>query len=112
VGARNVSRVVLVFKFDVLTRLDKILTILGEIKMSQADINADVQALTGVVNDVLADASTLLTDVTAIQQEIAAGGTVSTTALDALTASAAAMQSTIDSATSTVSGLVTPPASS
>lgn len=107
-------------------QLDDITTKLETISMSQASIDADVTALTtaltsvqGVVTDIAADQATLVTDLQAIQAQLASGGTVDTSALDALVTNAQGVQSAAQSAQAsldatvanitTVAGGTTPP---
>ena len=78
--------------------------------MSQQQIENDVTALTAVFTDVQADVSTLVTDLTAIQGELAAGNPVSTASLDALVASATGIQSSLDTAVSNITAVATPAA--
>ena len=91
--------------------------------MSQANLEADVTAISaaltsvqGTLTYVATQAGSLVTDVTAIKAELAAGGTVSLASLDALTTKAGALQaqataagSSLDPAVASVSALVTPP---
>jgi len=105
-------------------RLTDIQKTLREIKMGQADINADVQVLTTAFNDGLAgvqdlinDAAQLQTDASAIIAALAANQPVDTTALDALTASVeaagastAAAQAAVDAGTAAVTAAATPAA--
>jgi chromosome segregation ATPase len=81
----------------------------------QAQLDADVQALTAVVTDVADKTATLGTDLTAIaaeiaslQAQIAAGTPVNLAALDALVATAQSTQQGLDSAVSTATGMVPP----
>jgi hypothetical protein len=92
----------------VLARLDTIDTKLETILMSQQSIENDVAALTAVFTDVSAQVATLVTDLTAIQQEIAAGGTVDTSSLDALVTTAQGIQASLDSATAGITSAATP----
>jgi hypothetical protein len=78
--------------------------------MSQQQIEADVTALTAVFTDVQTDVGTLVTDLTAIQGELAAGNPVSTASLDALVASATGIQSSLDTAVSNITAVATPAA--
>jgi hypothetical protein len=82
---------------------------LGEIMTAQGDITAAVTAFTALLTDMQSDSATLLTDVTAIQAQLAAGQPVDTSALDSVVASVQAMQTGLDTAVSQVSGLVPAP---
>ena len=71
---------------------------------AQDDINNAVTVVTGLLSDIQArvtDANTqlgtLATDLTAIQQQIAAGQPVSTAALDTVVGNVAAVQASLDS---------------
>ena len=83
----------------------------------QAQLDADVQALTAVMTNVQAQNMTLGTDLTAIAAEIAAlqaqianAQPVSLDALNALVVSAQSTQAALDSTVSTATGMVPAPA--
>ena len=83
----------------------------------QAQLDADVQALTAVMTNVQAQNTTLGTDLTAIAAEIAAlqaqianAQPVSLDALNALVVSAQSTQAALDSTVSTATGMVPAPA--
>jgi hypothetical protein len=81
---------------------------LGELKVGQADIQAAVQTFTTVLADVQAQAAQLVTDVTEIQQIVASGQPVDTSALDNIASQAAGVQNALDSAVQQVTALATP----
>lgn len=83
----------------------------------QAQLDADVQALTAVMTNVQAQNTTLGTDLTAIAAEIAAlqaqianAQPVNLDALNTLVTSAQSTQSGLDATVSTATGMVPPPA--
>jgi len=78
---------------------------------SQADVNAANTAVVALLTDVSDDVATILADVKSIQAALASGQPVDTTALDSTVAGIAAVQSSLDSATSQLTGVV-PPAGS
>jgi hypothetical protein len=96
---------------------------LDGLKMGQAEIEADVQAISGsltsvssMLGDVNTQASSIASGVTEIAQQLANGQTIDTTSLDALVqtanslaSAASSAQSQIDSAASSVSALASPP---
>jgi hypothetical protein len=77
--------------------------------VTEQQIQADVTAISAVLDGVAADQAELVTDAQAIQAEIAAGNPVDTTALDALVTRAQGIKTALDTATASVGALVTPP---
>jgi chromosome segregation ATPase len=88
---------------DINEKLEKII-------MSQQNLENDVTALTAVFTDIQGDVGTLVTDLTAIQSELAAGNPVDTSSLDALVTTAQGIQTSLDSAVAGITGAATPPA--
>jgi len=72
-------------------------------------LQEDVDAITGVLNDVKSQSGVLVTDVTAIQAALAAGQPPDLSALDNLVSNAKDIQSALDSAVGSVNALVPPP---
>jgi putative Ig domain-containing protein len=91
-------------------RFHRIDQTLEKIMSAQNDINSAVTAIQNLLTDVSGNVTTILADVKALQAALASGQTVDTTALDAAVADIAAVQSSLDAATSQLSGIV--PASS
>lgn len=77
---------------------------------AQDDVNTATQVFSGVLTDVQAQTAALVTDLAAIQAAVAAGQPVSTSALNAVVASAQGMQAALDTAVGSISTSVTPPA--
>jgi hypothetical protein len=92
------------------SRTNRVLSQLEKILMSQADINSAAATFQALLTDIGTDVGEVLTAVTAIQTALASGQGVSTAALDAVVAQVAGVQSSLDSATSQVQGLVPPAA--
>jgi septal ring factor EnvC (AmiA/AmiB activator) len=82
----------------------------AQILMSQQQIEADVAAISAMMDAVSSDTAQLVSDTNALRDQVAAGTPVDTSQLDALAARAQGVQSALDAATQGVSGLVTPPA--
>jgi hypothetical protein len=91
-------------------KLDRMSGKVSQILMSEQQIAADVAAISSMMDAVSADAAQLVTDTQALRDQVAAGTPVDTSQLDALAARAQTVQSSLDSATQGVSGLVTPAA--
>lgn len=85
------------------SKMDAIMT-------AQDDINAAVAAFGTILTDLQAQVTQLGADVAALAALLAAGQPVDTTALNAITATAAGIQSSLDSAVSSVTALAPPPA--
>lgn len=92
------------------TSVDRMHGKVNQILMSEQQIQADVAAISAMMDAVAADAAQLVTDTQALATQVAAGTPVDTTQLDALAARAQSVQTSLDTATQGVSGLVTPPA--
>jgi peptidoglycan hydrolase CwlO-like protein len=98
--------------------------IMTELSQAQTDINTAVEVVTGLLTDVgdkLADVNTqlgtLATDLLAIQQQIANGQPVDTSALNTMVGNVAAVQASLDStsaaldtAVANVTAVASPPA--
>lgn len=91
-------------------KLNRLTGKVNQILMSQQQIEADVAAISSMMDGVAADTAQLVTDTNALRDQVAAGTPVDTTQLDALAARAQGVQSALDSAAQGVSGLVTPAA--
>ena len=93
-------------------KLDDLQGKVTDIMTQQDDLNADVQALTAALNDVTTQTGNVVNLTTQIQAEIAqlqAGNpALDLTALDALASQAAQVSSSLDSAVSSLGGLVPP----
>jgi hypothetical protein len=87
-------------------RFHRIDQTLEKIMSAQTDINSAVTAIQNLLTDVSGNVTTILADVKALQAALASGQTVDTTALDAAVADIAAVQSSLDAATSQLSGIV------
>jgi hypothetical protein len=87
-------------------RFHRIDQTLEKIMSAQNDINSAVTAIQNLLTDVSGNVTTILADVKALQAALASGGTVDTTALDAAVADIASVQSSLDAATSQLSGIV------
>jgi hypothetical protein len=83
---------------------------LGVLLTAQDDINAAQAAITALLTDIQAQVATLATDLTAIQAELAAGGQVSTTALDSAVGQIGAVEAALDQGVAAVTTAATPPA--
>jgi peptidoglycan hydrolase CwlO-like protein len=85
--------------------------IMSEMSQQQADVNAANQAILALLADIQAGVATLNTAVPALQAAIGSlPANVDTTALDAAVAQIAQTRANLDSAVSSVSGLVPPAA--
>jgi hypothetical protein len=82
----------------------------NKILMSQQQIEADVAAISSMMDGISADTAQLVSDTNALRDQVAAGTPVDTSQLDALAARAQGVQSALDSATQGVSSMVNPPA--
>lgn len=96
----------------VLAALKRIEQKADRIMTAQDDINNAVIAVTGLLTDISAQVAQLGTDLTAIQQELASGQPVSTTALDSAVQQVSAAQAALDTAVASITGLApaAPPA--
>lgn len=83
----------------------------NQIMSEAADIANAVTVVTNLLNDVSSDNQTILADITAIQDQIANGQPVDTSALDAVIAKVSNVQSGLDSAVENLSNVASPPAS-
>lgn len=103
-----------------LTAIQNQLTVLNRkvdhLSSQQAQLDADVQALTAVLGDVATQTTSLGTDlkaiaaeITALQQQIANAQPVNLDALNALVTTAQSTQSGLDTAVSTATGMVPAP---
>jgi hypothetical protein len=87
---------------DILRKLERIMT-------AQDDINAAVAAFSTILTDIQGQVATLGTDVQQLTTLIGSGQPVDTSALDAIVATAAGIQSSLDTAVGSVTALATPP---
>jgi hypothetical protein len=87
---------------DILRKLERIMT-------AQDDINAATAAFSTILTDIQGQVATLGTDVQQLTTLIGSGQPVDTSALDAIVATAAGIQSSLDTAVGSVTALATPP---
>ena len=87
-------------------KVDKLMT---EVSQTQTDINNAVTVFGGILTDLQAQTSTLVTDVQNIAALIADGQPVTTAALNSLVAGAQAIDTAVDSAVESVTALAPPP---
>jgi hypothetical protein len=81
---------------------------LEKIMASQDDVNAAVTAIQGLLTDLSAQTSTILTDVTAVQSQIGSGQAVDTSALDSAVSGIQSVQTALDSAVSNLTTIAEP----
>jgi hypothetical protein len=81
----------------------------SKILMSEQQIQTDVATISAMFDDVATQTASLVSDVDALKTQLASGTPVDTTQLDALAARAAGVQSALDTATTNVTSLASPP---
>jgi hypothetical protein len=86
---------------DILRKLERIMT-------AQDDINAATAAFSTILTDIQGQVATLGTDVQQLTTLIGSGQPVDTSALDAIVATAAGIQTSLDTAVGSVTALATP----
>lgn len=88
-------------QLQLIEKVEKLMT-------SQQDVDAAVTAVQGLLTDVQTQVTAIATDVTAIQQLLANGQTVDTTALDSVVATVQGVQSSLDQGVSQLNALANP----
>jgi hypothetical protein len=86
--------------------------ILGAIAMSESQVQTDIDnavtVLTGLLTDLGGDETTVVNDLTLIKQQIANGQPVDTTKLDAAIATVTGVQTGLDGAITSLTGVANP----